>query len=232
MLQALFWSVGALGILSMAFTRVSEHRARIAKVIGIFAVAIMISILASRFPWPHYLIQLAPMFAAAFGFTIYLIGSRIVRMLAIVGVLALIISTIPSLSTYRSVVENVIEGTPLYWGDSIEVAKFLQKVSAPEDTIFVGQHDILIYWLLKTYPVTPVAAFPANLFREGAILKPLYGDRMTTDIMLETVLVRLPTRIVLTRAERDRPFSSFQVALQTRYYLENEVSGRLIFRLN
>jgi hypothetical protein len=240
-LQTLFWIIGFLGLLSMAFTRVSENHARVAKIIGVFAIAILISILASRHPMPHYLIQLAPIFAVALGFTIYLIRSSIVRMLAIVGSFVLIMSTVPSFSTYRSVVKNLIEGTSLYEGNLIEVATFLKRVSAPEDTIFLSS-DILIYWLLKTYPVTPVAAVPANLFHEKTMLKPLYGDKMTTEIMLETVLSRLPTRIVLLKAERDKDSSPFRVAwltrhylenaLQTRYYLENEVSGRLIFRLN
>src|SRR5262249_40447759 len=65
-LEALFWIIGFLGLLRMAVTRVSERHARVSKIIGVFAVAIIISLLASGHPWYHHLILLAPIFAIAF----------------------------------------------------------------------------------------------------------------------------------------------------------------------
>ena len=87
-------------------------------------------------------------------------------------------------------------GREIYYGENFELARYLENVALPGETLFVT-NDILLYWLMDMYPPTPIAAFPAHFWEESSILKPLFGPAMTTEAALRDVFARQPSRIVL-----------------------------------
>ena len=151
--------------------------------------------------------------------------------LALFLVIGLVLLSVTQLwPGYMSLAERRLAGAELYHGQTFELAAHLKNIANPDDTIFLGG-DILIYWLMKKYPVVPVAAFPANILDEDGILKPLYGPAATKEAVLERLFLVAPTRIVLS------PYMNvlssvqfFRDALARDYDLESETLDRQIFR--
>jgi len=246
-----FWIGGSLGFLAMtiaAFVGPYTGRRRKLKLIALFSATLLISMLASPYEFPHYLIQVAPTFAISYGLAVSLLMDA-VQHLVMLSTLLLIIGSI-SLHSYGSYAGELLRLRMPYhcgraWlsrfgvnpaGDPsiFEVAKVINKKSAPGDTIFVSD-DTLLYWLTGEYPVVPIAAFSANIFDKRGILKPLYGDKTTPDSVLEAIFSKSPTRIVLIDGAADARYVNntiFRSHLDSEYHLEERVGDRLIFRRN
>jgi 4-amino-4-deoxy-L-arabinose transferase-like glycosyltransferase len=231
-LSIFFWMSGVIGIASIAFSR--RYRGSTATYLLVFAVAIWVSMIASGQVWEHHLIQIAPFFAVGAGLVVSTLPGAQRPHVAIAFVCALAIAfTVTRLQFYRALARACVHHEDVYTGDIFEIAKYLRHIAKPGDTLFVT-NDILLYWLMDTYPLTPVSAFPANLW-EDAILTPLYGPTMTTEAALRQVVSRQPTRIVLPRPGSALPIAGdprrvFPQELLEGYYLENTVAGRLIYR--
>lgn len=234
LLQLAFWVVGCLGFLAMAIVSfLDTGQGFRLQVITAFSSALMLSTLASPYPWGHYLIQAVPVFAISYSFLLSVLGPMTYPMALVTYVIAVFCISPQSSRQYLMELLNM-HAFP-YHGDTIQLANYIRKVSAPSDTILVSE-DILLYWLTDKFPVVPVAAFPINIvFNEQRVLKPLYGQSATTESVLETIFSKSPTWIVLIDGGADAVFldnPTFRSHLGTQYHLETRVVGRLIFKHN
>jgi len=232
-LNALFWVAGLAGVALLVV--MERHRNAASTMILVFLAATLLSILSSGYPWGHYLLQLAPFFAIGAGLVVSTAILNLKRSWLVVIIGATVIGfTADNVGVYRVMLMSHAKDGEVYRGVNFELARYLRNVSEPEDTLFTTD-DILLYWLMDTYPVVPVAAFPANLWMEQAVLKPLYGPAATTEAVLEEIVSRQPTRIILpegrvgSRGDIDTR-QAFPRELLDDYHLERVVAGRLIYR--
>jgi len=232
-LNTVFWFGGFAGLVALLF----RGRASVATApfVLLFSAATLYSILSSGFVWAHHLIQLAPFFAIGLGLVLArlpVLGRPVVAGLAIAA-----LATGFSLSKrafYADLVESARGNRPVYTGETFDVARYLQSIVKPGDTLFVT-HDTLLYWLMGDYPPIPVAAFPWNLWQEDTILKPLYGPEMTTEAAFDQIAAKAPTWIVVPTPERltgfdGEPGHTVPQRILDDYSLQGTVSARLIYR--
>ncbi len=224
-----FWVVGIYGIILLFLSEL--RRTRSAILIGVFILALYFGIISSAHPWGHYLIQIAPFVALGAGLTLSLSRQRI---LSIVLVIVIIFgATLASLPHYHRLITDSLAGKQLYKGASFQLADYLKSIQQPGETLFMASEDILVYWLMDTHPVTPVAGFPYLLVRAEELLRPIYGPRVTTESLLEDIFAQQPTRIILRENTLQQDFRDNQILhneIEERYRLEQIVADRFIYR--
>jgi 4-amino-4-deoxy-L-arabinose transferase-like glycosyltransferase len=239
-LRLMFWVGGIAGIVLLTKPTSSKTVDGRRLLLATYCVAVIASILASRHPWPHYLIQFAPFAAIGCGAVVSRFDSR-ADARRIVTLWLLSVSALTLYPAYGRLIHDVSTRQSLYHGRSFELASYMKDVSDSRDTIFL-EEDILLYWLLHKYPVHPVAAFPLSIWKEMGVIEPLYGLGTQTETILGQILERTPTHMVLSKHAVGVPFpqgrhsskftdiAAFREAISIHYKLEKEYEDRLIFR--
>ncbi|MCA3574159.1 MAG: hypothetical protein IOC86_09600 [Aestuariivirga sp.] len=190
-------------------------------VIVIGAVVLIIATIANRHPWGHYLIQIMPFFAIAAGYLLWRIGLGSGWRAAPAFVLVLALTAWGLKQPYQVIADRYLEGKSLFMGQTFSIARFLQPRLKEGDTLYVT-HNILLYWLLDKDPPLPIAAFPSNVFRDIQIVKPLLGEDYTTERVLNDILDRRPSFIVMTADQEYLSVPSFARRIEAEYH----VAGR------
>ena len=197
----------------------------------LFFLSVFYSILASGHPWGHYLIQIAPIMAVSAAYAVARLSNRLVPIMLIF--LIIIGGTYAGWSRYQRLITGLQSQTDIYHGISYDLSRYLQTVQKVGETLFVGSRDILVYWLMGSYPVTPIAGFPSLLVRAHEILQPIYGPAVSTESLLEEIFGKKPTRVILSKNElnQNSPFANYVIRkIAAEYQLENIIEDRFIFR--
>jgi len=232
-LAMFFWVAGLAGLALLGVMR--RHRSLTSTFVLVFVFSTAFSIVSSGHAWGHYLIQVAPFFAIGAGILLSTVLPRMETRPVVILIFVLVVGiTVSRGGFYKTLLETRARDGEIYQGVNFELARYLRTVSRPGDSLFLTD-EILLYWLMDTYPLVPVAAFPANLWMEQAILKPLYGPGMTTYEILQEIVSRKPTRIILMQGRVGSTVARdgsrfFPQELLKGYYLESIVAGRLIYR--
>jgi hypothetical protein len=108
------------------------------------------------------------------------------------------------------------------YGPSYAVVEHIKDKLGPNDTLFVT-HDILTYWVLQKTPLVPIAVYPLNIFVDS-ITKHLYGPSVTSEHILEEIMNRNPTVIVLAKNSEFQQSDMFIKKLNKNYFLYKEVA--------
>lgn len=194
--KLVFWCLGTLGLLLMAIGLRPQDKIRARWGILLGALAVAIATVANRQPFAHYLIQLMPFFAIGAAYALWRIGlCSGWRSLPSFG-LVLLAALLMLIPPYQALHERYLSGKPLYRGQSFTLAEYLRPRLGEGESIFVSRH-ILLYWLLDRTPPVPIAAFPNNIFLEEQIVKPLLGQDSSSERLLNEILDRRPTYLVL-----------------------------------
>jgi 4-amino-4-deoxy-L-arabinose transferase-like glycosyltransferase len=194
--KLVFWCLGALGLLLLAVGLRLQYNNRPPWGILLGALAITIATVANRQPFGHYLIQLMPFFAIGATYALWRIGLgtgwRSLPSFSLVLIAAMSMLIPPYLALH----ERYRSGETLYIGQNFSLAEYLRPRLGEDESIFVSRH-ILLYWLLDRTPSVPIAAFPNNIFLEEQIVKPLLGQDYSSERLLNEILDRRPTFLVL-----------------------------------
>lgn len=224
-----FWVVGIFGIIWLFLSEFRKTRSAI--LIGVFIFALCFGIVSSAHPWGHYLIQIAPFVALGAGYTVSLSRQRNISIVLVIMII--FGATLASLPHYHRLITDSLAGKQLYKGPSFQLADYLKSTQQPGDTLFMASEDILVYWLMDTHPVTPVAGFPYLLVRAEKLLRPIYGPGVTTESLLEDIFAQQPTRIILREKTLQKDFHDIQILhneIEEHYQLEQIVADRFIYR--
>jgi hypothetical protein len=244
-LSLVFWVFGGIGLFATAWFHLQVG---LGAWLAVYTAAISYSILASGHPWPHYLIQLAPLFALGVGGGIFLFWSSSVA-LGLVSALAMLymaqfLAVKPAgkpdagnrhvrveWPTYQRFVGRLFDGVDPYYGPVFDVANHLKQIAKPGETFFFDE-DVLAYWLLHTSPVVPIAGSPSIICFANTALVPVFGPGMTTRALLEKILSRTPDRVVLKQTGFVCPVFDDDVrnCLLKDYEVEDDRFDRMVFR--
>ena len=221
LLSLIFWTTGLIGLLLIAAELRPKRETRTKWVIVIGSIVLIIATIANRHPWGHYLIQIMPFFAIAAGYLLWRIGLGSGWRAAPAFVLVLALAAWGLKQAYQVIADRYLEGKTLFMGQSFSIARFLQPRLKDGDTLYVT-HNILLYWLLDKDPPLPITAFPSNVFREIQIVKPLLGEDYTTERVLNDILDRRPSFIVMKADQEYLSVPSFTRRIEAEY----QVAGR------
>ena len=221
LLGLIFWIAGLLGLLLLAAELRLKRETRIKWAIVIGCIGMIIATIANRHPWAHYLIQIMPFFAIGAAYLLWRIGLGSGWRVASAFVLLLALSVPVLQQPYQVVKDRYLAGKTPYVGQTFSIVEFLRPRLKDGDTIY-ATHNILLYWLLDKTPPIPLAAFPSNVFREIQIVKPLLGEDYTTERVLDEILDRHPTFIIMWEDKEYLTVPSFARRIESEY----EIAGR------
>src|SRR5262245_9570798 len=194
--------------------------------LAIFVVGTLASILSAGHPWGHYLLQLVPFFAIGIGLLLSLLFSfRAIKRLSIAPIYAIVLVSLMVMWRYtiRDTIGQLKNNGMNLYGPSYAVAEHLKYKLGPHDSLFVT-HDILTYWILHKTPLVPIAAFPWNIFVDS-ITRHLYGPSVTSEQILEEIMNRNPTVIVLAKSSQFEQSDIFIKKLNKNYFLYKKVAS-------
>jgi hypothetical protein len=220
-LGLIFWIMGLLGLVLLAAELRLKEAMRARWAIVIAAIGLIVATIANRHPFAHYLIQIMPCFAIGAAYVFWRVGWGSGWRIAPAFVVVLALAAVGMQQPYQVVVDRYRDGKSLYVGQTFSIVQFLNQRFKEGDTLFVT-HNILLYWLLDREPPLPIAAFPENIFRERQIVKPLMGEDYTTEKVLNDILDRRPTFIVMRGDADYLGIPSFARRIESDY----EIAGR------
>jgi hypothetical protein len=223
--QFSLWIGGLSGLLSLFASPICRRKPLAAIWISTFLAATLASILSAGHPWGHYLLQLVPFFAIGVGLLASAIFSfRPIRQMSIAPIHVAIIVSLLIMSRYTiaDAIGRLKDHGMNEYGPSYAVAEQLKYKLKPTDTLFIT-HDILTYWILQKTPLVPIAIFPLNIFVDS-ITKHLYGFSVTSEDVLEQIMDRNPTVIVVPKNSQFQTSKVFINKLSRNYILYKELT--------
>src|SRR5262245_37063745 len=224
--QLSLWLGGLVGLLFFSGSAIWRGKPLSVIWLVIFILVTLASILSCGHPWGHYLLQLVPFFAIGVGLLLSLLFSfQAIKRLSIAPIYAVVFISL--LVMCRHTIRDTIGQLKNYgmngYGPNYAVAEYLKDKLGPNDTLFVT-HDILTYWILQKTPLVPIAEFPRNIF-DDSITKHLYGPSVTSEHILEDIMNRNPTVIVLAKNSEFEHSDVFIKKLNKNYFLYKEVAS-------
>jgi len=224
--QLSLWVGGLVGLLFFSGSAIWRGKPLSVIWLVIFISGTLASILSGGHPWGHYLLQLVPFFAIGVGLLLSLLFSfQAIKRLSIAPIYAVVFISL--LVMCRHTIRDTIEQLKNYgmneYGSSYAIAEHLKYKLGPHDSLFVT-HDILTYWILHKTPLVPIAAFPWNIFVDS-ITRHLYGPSVTSEQILEEIMNRNPTVIVLAKSSQFEQSDIFIKKLNKNYFLYKKVAS-------
>ncbi|MAS08025.1 MAG: hypothetical protein CL534_25500 [Ahrensia sp.] len=233
--QSGLWFLAAIGATLAIWGRQRPSDAGVTGYIGVMAVASTLSVLATRAPHGHYLIQVVPPLAVFAGIAWQETARRSFRLVFLLLVLVTSIAPLGDIAReYGNLIARAASGERLGGGRAYEIAELLETGNARDKRVYL-MTDHIVYWMLGTKPLTPIATHPSNIAKEG-LLTFVDGHNATTERALAKLLETRPDYIVKEKETiwlGDKPAAAALLAerLAEDYERIAIIGGAEVFRL-
>ena len=193
--QSGLWLLAAIGAAVAIFDRRRPADGGVTAYVGVLGIASTLSVLATRAPHGHYLIQVVPPLAVFAGIAWQETARCSFRL---VFLLLIVLTSIVPLGDiareYGNLFARVANGERLAGGRAYEIAALLEAENAHNKRIYL-MTDHIVYWMLGQKPLAPIATHPSNIAKEG-LLTFVEGRDATTEDVLAELLATRPDYIV------------------------------------
>lgn len=189
------WFLAVIGAGLAVWGRRRPLDAGVAGYVGVMAVASTLSVLATRAPHGHYLIQVVPPLAVFAGIAWQEMARRSFRLVFLLLILLTSIVPLGDIAReYGYLVARAAKGERLAGGRAYQIAGLLKEEGAGDKRIYL-MTDHIVYWLLGQEPLAPIATHPSNIAKEG-LVRFVEGRDATTQQVLAKLLATRPDYIV------------------------------------
>lgn len=193
--QSGLWFLAAIGAGLVIWGGRRPLDAGVTGYVGVMAAASTLSVLATRAPHGHYLIQVVPPLAVFAGIAWQETARRSFRFVFLLLILVTSIVPLADIAReYGNLVARAANGEPLANGRADRIAALLEAEGARDKRIYL-MTDHIAYWMLGTKPLAPIATHPSNIAKEG-LLTFVKGSDATTEQVLAELLDMKPDYIV------------------------------------
>lgn len=193
--QSGLWFLAAIGAAFAIRGRKRSPEADVEGYVGVMIVASTLSVLATRAPHGHYLIQVVPPLAVFAGIAWQKTARRSFRLVFLLLILVTSIVPLGDIAReYGKLIARAANGERLASGRAYRIAELLEAENARDKRVYL-MTDHIVYWMLGTKPLAPIATHPSNIAKEG-LLTFLEGHDATTEEVLAKLLATRPDYIV------------------------------------
>ncbi|WP_370318663.1 ArnT family glycosyltransferase [Oricola sp.] len=193
--QSGLWFLAAIGAALAIRGWKRGPDAGVAGYVGVMAVASTLSVLATRAAHGHYLIQVVPPLAVFAGIAWQETARRSFRLVFLLLILVTSVMPLGDIAReYGNLIARAANGERLASGRAYRIAALLEAENARDKRVYL-MTDHIVYWMLGTEPLAPIATHPSNIAKEGLLIF-VEGRGATTETVLATLLATRPDYIV------------------------------------
>ena len=192
-IRFLFWFLGFAGFFYCILNFNKNKSFYIISII--YFTGISLSIVFSKNPFPHYLIQLIP-FIVIFVF-IFIINSRIKSSLLFTLTIAIVVSSISIFLDYSNLYKKYKSYETVYYDDTYKIKNYITKLNLNQNYTILATTDNtqLLYFLLEKRPLSKMI-HTSDMAREVP-LKYAYGEVKNKQSEIYYVLNQEPDLILI-----------------------------------